>query len=125
MPPDCKQYVEDIRSFFLCTERLLFGLPFHKIWPTKNWKELMRSQKGVLDFTSDLVREKMDNVVKEGKDIGAELGMDFFTYMLHSGDMSAEQIAVNAIDLLGAGVDTVSIQERVKWSVFSLDNYID
>ena len=115
MPTDCKAFVDDIHALLHTTDKLLFGLPFHKLWRTKNWKELLRAQDGVMKFTGGLVQGKMEEVMREERekaeeeeDLQAELGMDFLTYMLHSGTMSAEEVAVNAMDMLAAGVDTVS-----------------
>ena len=34
--------------------------------------------------------------------------VDFLTYMIHRGELSIEEISINASDLIGGGVDTVS-----------------
>ena len=34
--------------------------------------------------------------------------VDFVTYLVHSGKMSIEELSVNVVDLLSAGVETVS-----------------
>lgn len=114
MPPDCRQFVDDIHTFLGTTEKLLYGLPLHKIWRTGNWKKLIRSQKGILSYAGNLVNQKIREIAKEDAEsadnVQAELGTDFLTYMVHSGKMSVEEVAVNAMDLLNAGVDTVSVQ---------------
>ena len=38
----------------------------------------------------------------------APVKVDFLTYLVHSGKMSLEAITANVIDLMMAGVDTVS-----------------
>ncbi len=35
--------------------------------------------------------------------------VDFITYMIHSGKMSVEEVSVNIVDLLSAGVETVRV----------------
>ena len=110
MPPECKKYVDSIHIFLETTAQLMFSLPFHKIWPTKNWKALINSFDYLYTYASGHVNEKIAELekVKESEKADAELGMDFLTYMIHSGTMSVEELAVNAVDLIGAGVDTVS-----------------
>ena len=109
MPPECKQFVRDLHTLNYATDKLLFGLPFHKLWRTKDWKDLVQSQKGMLEFANKLISQKIREIKKEGTESSkAELGTDFLTYMINSGSLSAEEIAVNAVDLLEAGIDTVS-----------------
>ena len=112
MPPECKQFVDNIHSFMETTSKLFFSLPFHKIWRTKNWKALVNSFDDLYTYASGQVNEKIREIEEadksgESETVDAELGMDFLTYMIHSGTMSVEELAVNAIDLLTAGVDTV------------------
>lgn len=115
MPPECKKFVDDVHSFTATTGKILFGLPFHKIWRTKQWKELVNSLDGILTYTGHQVNQKIKKIEREEKEEAdeagenqAELEMDFLTNMIHSGKMSVNEIAVNAMDLLTAGVDTVS-----------------
>ena len=113
MPPECKKYVDSIHIFLETTTKLMFSLPFHKIWPTKNWKTLVNSFDYLYSYASGHVNEKIAELEKaeklnEFEKVDAELGMDFLTYMIHSGNMSVEELAVNAVDLISAGVDTVS-----------------
>lgn len=111
MPPECKKFVDNLHSFLVTTNKMFFGLPLHKLWKTKNWKELVRSQKDMFDYTSSLVNQKIKEIEKDAgssEEVQAELGTDFLTYMVHSGSLSVEEIAINSIDLLSAGVDTVS-----------------
>ena len=109
MPPECKHFVDSIHTFFEATSKVLFGFPLHKLWRTKNWKTLVSSFDDVFTYASGQINEKIKEIEEAGKSekADAELGMDFLTYMIHSGTMSVEEIAVNAIDLLSAGVDTV------------------
>lgn len=113
MPPDCVKLVDHVQNFFNVTNRMFFGLPFHKIWRNKNWKELVRSLDFILSYASRLVEEKIEQIEQQSSEQGesahAELGEDFLTYMIHSGKMDIHEIAANAIDLLLAGIDTVSV----------------
>ena len=44
-----------------------------------------------------------------GEDDEPPVGVDFITFMMHAGKMDLETIAVNAVDLMAAGVDTVNL----------------
>ena len=113
MPQECKGLVDDLHTMLVTTSKMLNGIPFHKLWKNKNWKTLVSSMDGMLSYAGGLVNEKVKKIeLAEEGDVGLETeeGMDFLTYMLHSssGKMTVEEIAVNAIDLILAGVDTVS-----------------
>jgi len=70
---------------------------------------------GILSYASDEVNYRIEEVQQQDKElekttddqVQAELGMDFLSYMIRSGKMTVPEIAVNAIDLLNAAVDTV------------------
>ena len=113
MPAECRQFVDDVHSFITTTDTLFYSLPLHWIWRTKHWKELVQAQEGMLKYNRSVVNQKikeMERAAEEGGSDGeAELGTDFMTYMVSKGDMSVQEIAVNAMDLLNAGVDTVSL----------------
>ena len=57
------------------------------------------------------IEEKMEEVKviqKQISDDNIPDKMDFLTYMLLSGKLKIEEITSNAVDLLFAGIDTVS-----------------
>jgi hypothetical protein len=59
------------------------------------------------NFGDELVKEKILEIEEktaaaENADIHAELGDDFLTYLILSGKMGADEIAVNAICMLTA-----------------------
>lgn len=112
MPQECKGLVDDLHTMLVITNKMLVGIPFHKLWKTKNWKALVGSVDRMLSYAGRQVDDKIKKIeeAERGDGLGAEEGMDFLTYMLHSssGKMTVEEIAVNAIDLILAGVDTVS-----------------
>ena len=51
------------------------------------------------------IKEKDDNLLTNDE---VPEKVDFLTYMIHCGELSIEEISINAADLLGGGVDTVS-----------------
>ncbi len=44
--------------------------------------------------------------------------VDFITYLVHSGKMSVEEISVNVVDILSAGVETVCIKYMCVKDIF-------
>ena len=114
MPQDCKDLVDNIHKFTVVSTEMFFGIPFHRLWRTKKWDRLIESLGAIFDYTKGHIDQKIKEI-QEGKegDFQAELGMDFLTYMIHSGQLSIADIAMDAIDLLTAGVDTVSKNDRV------------
>ncbi len=111
MPQECKEFVDNVHEFTAVTAEMFFGIPFHKFWRNKKWNRLLKSLEGLFTYSKGHVDEKIREIEEGGVmdgDHQAELGMDFLSYMIHSGKMSVQDIAVNAIDLLTAGVDTVS-----------------
>ena len=110
MPQECKDMVDNIHKFTVVSTEMFFGVPFHKLWRTKKWERLIESLGAIFDYTKGHIDQKIKEIQdgNEEVDLQAELGMDFLTYMIHSGQLSIADIAMNAIDLLTAGVDTVS-----------------
>ena len=111
MPPECRKFVDNTHTFVDDSNKLIFGLPFHKLWRTKTWKSLVQANKSMLDYTSNLVNQKIEEIARQDREssdeVQAELGTDFLTYMVHTGTLNVQEIAVSAIDLLNGGVDTV------------------
>ena len=91
---------------------LLTSVPLHKFMRTKKWKELVQHLKTIYCFASDLVQVKIEEIEKDSTKEEQEendVGDDFLSHMIYSGKMDVKEIAVNAIDLLTAGVDTVKM----------------
>jgi cytochrome P450 len=113
MPPECKEFVENTKINFDTTNKLMFSIPFHRLWRTRKWKKMVNALNYIISYAGKLVKERISEIAKDA-DANAELGDDFLTYMILSGKMGTEEIAVNAIDLLGAGVDTVSASMDIR-----------
>ena len=111
MPQECRDFVNNVHVFIVVSSELFFGIPFHKLWRTKKWKKLVESLGAIFMYTKGHVDQKIMEI-EEARSKGdaehqAELGMDFLTYMIYSGNLSVKDIAMNSIDLLTAAVDTV------------------
>ena len=110
MPPDCRQFVDDFHKFTTVSEKILFGIPFHRIWRNKTWRDFIEGLGGFMSYAMLQVKQTMKEIEQQSG-TGAkqpELGMNFLTYMICSGKMTEQELAVHAIDLLTAGVDSVS-----------------
>lgn len=104
VPEECQKFISEVQEFVEASQEIQFGLPFHKVYPTKAWKALVRSMQNTYDIAMKYVKEKLEKV----NNSFPEENEDFLTAMIKKGEMSIEDISINAIDLLGAGVDTVS-----------------
>ena len=97
------------------------------LYPTKNWKDLMKAFQRVFEISMKHIKEKLEEIKEEDtralendEDQQAPVGVDFLTYMSHAGKMPLEKITSNAIDLMSAGIDTVSVWIKV----FVMTQYI-
>lgn len=113
VPDDCQEYIDHLQKFLLSTQDLLFNLPYYKIYPTKSWKLLMEAQNGLHRIGMGLIEEKLKEIKGQDQQLTSDddepsENEDFVTYMILKGKMTPEEVAINAADLLGAGVDTVS-----------------
>ena len=99
MPPECKEFVECTKINFETTNKLLYSIPLHRLWRTKNWRKMVNAQGTMLSYASKLVEEKMKEieegmVAEEAGDVHAELGDDFLTHMVHSSRTVASSLEV-------------------------------
>ena len=110
VPPDCKEFINSIAEFVVLANKLLFGFPLHKFMRTKNWEMFVHHYKTIYTFANSLVRAKIEDIenkVVKKQEEGGDDGHDFVSHMIQSGKMDIKEIAVNSVDLLSAGVDTV------------------
>lgn len=61
-----------------------------------------------MQYIEEKIREIKEKDMEVGKEHHSEEDTDFLTHMIHNAKISLEEISINAGDLLGAGVDTVS-----------------
>ena len=113
IPPDCKAFIESVHRFFDVTFELAFSVPFYLLWETKLWKETVDSMASVNNLAMKFIKERMQEITEEekralenSKEVPGEV--DFLTYLVHSGKLSPEELSTNTVDLLMAGVETVS-----------------
>lgn len=115
MPQESKDFVKDVHEINAVSSDMLFGFPFHKIWRDKKWRQLVNSSAGTINYTMRHINLKVKEIEEQrkrsaaGDDHQPELGMDFLTYMIYSGNVSVQDVSLDAADLLVAGVDTVRV----------------
>ena len=112
IPPNCQEFIDDVHGFVSISSDLLVGIPFHKVFRTRKWDKLVQSFNGMYSHSMGLIKTKIEEIEKEamtkdGEGEEEDTDLDFLSYMIHSKKMNIEEIAVNAVDLLNAGVDTV------------------
>ena len=119
MPPDCQEWVSAINGLFSPSPKLMMG-PSHETAKTKAYKEMKESWRRIYELAMKRVRERMEEITEEDRRAAAEASgeeeaparVDFLTYLMHSGKMTVGEVATNSIDMLTAGVDTVSISGK-------------
>ena len=117
-PHDCQMFIEAIGTFFRSSQELVFTLPLYKLLNTKPWRNLKDSIQTINTNALHHIQQKLKEIKEEdlkavGQSGGEEVPekVDFLTYIIHSGQLSLEDIVANAVDLIGGGVDTVSWRE--------------
>ena len=113
VPQDCKEFIDTFQDMLSSTQRLMYGLPLHIVWSTKEWKFLKQTIKHLHELSLRHVKEKLEEIKEEDQERALEGSeapdkVDFLTYLVHSGKQSLEEAAANASDLMMGGVDTVS-----------------
>ena len=113
IPPDCKAFIDAVDRLFKSIFQLVFALPFYVLWESKVWKEAVDSMASVNNLAMKFIYERMQEITEEekraledSKEVPGEVG--FLTYLVHSEKMSPEELSTNTVDLLMAGVETVS-----------------
>ena len=113
IPPDCKAFIDSVNRSFTSTFELIFAVPFYLLWENKIWKEGVDSMASVNNLAMKFIKERMQEITEEEKralenseEVPGEV--DFLTYLVHSGKLSPEVLSSNAVDLLSAGIETVS-----------------
>jgi len=110
---DCKAFIDAVDRLFTSTFDLVLSAPFYLLWETKLWKEAVDSMASVNNLAMKFINERMQEITEEekraledSKEVPGEV--DFLTYLMHSEKLSPEEFSANTVDLLMAGVETVS-----------------
>ena len=115
--PDSQEFITTVGKFFSDVTDLIFSLLLYRIYPTKIWKSVVSSNIKIYKLARKFINEKLAEIEEEDRkaleasssEEEAPDQVDFLTYLVHSGKMSIEEVSVNIVDLLSAGVETVII----------------
>ncbi len=107
MPENCRLFVDSIRGMLQTTGKVMVSLPLHEYFKTKDYKKLMKHTEDISILARGYIHERIEEVDTKSKDEEGDGEDDFLSHMIHSGKMSVDEIATNAVDLMAAGVDTV------------------
>ncbi len=111
MPEDCREFMDGMRDLTEVTRKVLMQPHIHEYFKTKNYKKLLKIMEALYSIASGHVQSRIKEIEEASQDASEGEGEDdFLSHMIYSGTMSVDEIAVNAIDLLGAGINTVSVQ---------------
>lgn len=114
-PPECQEFIDEVGNFFELFAKFFLSVPTYLIYRNKLWRSSVNSQRAVKDLAMKFISKRLDEIKEEDKQLlqqatedEAPVKVDFLTYLVHSGKMSLDAITANVIDLMTAGVDTVS-----------------
>jgi len=117
VPPDCQEWIDVIQDLMASTQKVMMGPPIYKYIPTKAYRKMKESITRLYQLAIKRVKQKMDEITEEdrrlaeageGEEGEAPAQVDFLTYLMHSGKMTTGEVAINCIDMMTGGVDTVS-----------------
>lgn len=118
LPPDCQKFITFVQDYFDSFLDIVLSL-----WKTKKFKNAVRLQEGVKEYAMKFISERMGEIREEDKkaleeDTEIPDKVDFLTYLLHSSNLTVEEITSNIVDLLMAGVETTSY--TLGWVLYCL-----
>lgn len=117
-PPDCKSVLQSVQTFFRTKHETTMGLdlPLFVQRATVPWRALSDATSNVYTTVLHYVEQKLNKIKEEDCKI-EELStsdvskkVDFLTYIIQSGMLSMKDATLNSVDLIGGGVDTVSME---------------
>ena len=89
--------------------------PYYKYFQTKPWMEFCKSNDVLFEIGGKLIAEERNrllsdeaNAINMSQDDRHTEGIEFLPYILSRGGLTDDEITGNIIELMGAGVDTVS-----------------
>eukprot|EP00898_Chlorokybus_atmophyticus_P006609 jgi/Chlat1/694/Chrsp104S01282 len=113
--PEVGEFIAAARNMFAYTEKVMFGLPLHKLYKTANYKGLEKAWDDMFRIAGTMVRERIARFEREG---GAVVD-DLLSSLLASGsDLTVKEHVVNGVDMVSGGVDTTSVS--ITWCLYHL-----
>ena len=58
-PPDCQKFISEVQIQLSLMQRLVFGIPFYRIYKTKTWRRFLDTNVNILNFTLDCFEKKL------------------------------------------------------------------
>ena len=125
--PESQEFITAVGNLFTGAIEVLLSLPLYRIYPTKAWKAFIKDNMQVHRLARKFINEKLAEIEEEDRkaleasssEEEAPDKVDLLTYLVHSGKMSIEEVSVNIVDLLTAGVETVSEKLQIVKYVLS------
>ena len=118
-PTDCKSLLQSVHSFFKAKNEttLSLDLPHSEQRATEGWRALSNATSNVYTTVLLHIEQKLKDIKEhEHHRTSKPLALsqvDFLTHMIHSGELSIHDAKLNSFDLIGGGVDTVSVNAEL------------
>ena len=119
---ESQMFMDAVSDIFTLLSRLqTTKLPLYKLWPTKDVRALKQAMKTQYELAKKYVEKKVVEIKEEDKralerraeEEEAPDKVDFLTYLLHSQRMSVDEATTYTMDLVGGGVETVSLTHLI------------
>ena len=99
---DALAFIQAVKTFVDCVVKVGFEPPVYKIFSNKLYREMTGAIKGVYSFGEKCMEELQTKSPK------SDDAMGLLEQWLTEGKVSKDHAVILSIDMLGAGVDTVS-----------------
>lgn len=104
VPSDFEEFISAAQTVISITQRMRYRPPVHKLWRTKDWLALRDLGQNMYQLARKHLEEKA--VVLEDEGDGEK--HNFMSFMLRDEKISMKEAAVNTINMMAGGIDTVS-----------------
>ena len=114
---DAAQFQKSVRDLFNGIEYFAQAstLPFYKIYPTKGYKKAKQAHLAMRQLGIKYLERNRETIEKRVKEGGSTEGLSLMEQWMIEGKLTEEQCIASAMDMFGAGIDTVS---KIKIIIF-------
>ncbi|XP_075226530.1 ecdysone 20-monooxygenase-like [Lycorma delicatula] len=99
-----KQLADAIQLQFRASRDTFYGLPFWKLFPTRAYKQLIKSEDAIYDIVSDMVDKAL---TEESDTCETETVQKVFMSILHTPGLDIRDRKAGIIDFIAAGIKTL------------------
>ena len=107
---DAMKMKQAMKEFVSAFVTLSLGFPYYKYIPTKFLKRTNQSMDTLSEMTTKYANQHLEKIMEEVKKGEKQYGQSLLEQWMIEGKQSKEKAVQNAIGMMGAGMDTVSVE---------------